>query len=312
MADKKKRNKQNRQKQRLRRSIMLLLSITTCLILILILWPRPEVSDTGQPPKDQRVVGYPEGPAEELPEAPVLPGGAAATREIEPPFPLARLALVIDDVGYSLRDLEAFLTLPQPITFAVLPGLPSSIEAAGLIRAAGKGLILHCPMEPLNGANAGPGVIRVGTDEQGVLEILGTNFTSVPEAAGMNNHMGSRATADEPLMRLVMGYLKDHGRFFLDSRTSSDTVAARVARELGVPVLERDIFIDNQRNSEYIRSSIDKGIEIALRKGSAILIGHAGTTEIADLLEEFAPYFEENGIELVTLPELMGLQTPNF
>lgn len=312
MADKKKRNKQNQQKRRLRRSIILLASITTCLLLILFLWPRPESAEPRQPADDQRAAGYPEGPAEELPEVPELPGVIAVPQEIEPPFPLARLALVIDDVGYSLRDLEVFLNLPLPITFAVLPGLPLSIEAAGLIRAAGKGLILHSPMEPLNGANAGPGVIRVGTDEQGVLEILGTNFASVPEAAGMNNHMGSRATADEPLMRLVMGYLKDHGRFFLDSRTSGDTVAARVARELGVPVLERDIFIDNQRNSEYIRSSIHKGIEIALRKGSAVLIGHAGTTEITDLLEEFAPYFEQTGIELVTLPELLGLQTLNF
>jgi hypothetical protein len=194
------------------------------------------------------------------------------------------VSMIIDDAGYNLDELQAFLDLPQPLTIAVLPNLPHSREAARRVLAAGKDLILHCPIEPMGGEDPGPGALRVGESVATTESLLAAAFASVPGARGMNNHMGSRGTADPDLMRAVLGYLRKENLFYVDSRTTADTVGPRIARELGVPFTERDVFIDDEPAVDPIGIAFDKGVSEAKTRGTAVMIGHVQNRAVVDIL----------------------------
>ena len=216
------------------------------------------------------------------------------------------LAVIIDDAGYNLGELQAFLDLPGPLTIAVLPNLPHSLEAARRVVAAGKDLILHCPMEATGGEDPGPGALRTDQSPAEVESRLAAAFASVPGARGMNNHMGSRATADEALMRTVLGFLKREGKFFIDSRTTADTVGARVAGELGVPFLQRDIFVDEGTSDVDIAAAFVKGIAEARTRGQAVLIGHVQNRGVADILRAEERNLSAGGVRLARLTDVLG------
>jgi polysaccharide deacetylase 2 family uncharacterized protein YibQ len=276
---------------RLRRVTLLLVVITGLLLALLFLLPESRAGGPvgSAPPEDGST------------RKRAQPPGAAPER----PLP-ARLAVVIDDVGYSLEDLKPFLEFPGPLTFAVLPRLPHSREAAEMIEDAGRELLLHCPMEPLNGEDSGPGTLLTGQPAETLRDELALNLDSVPRAVGMNNHMGSRLTADEQSMRAVMPLLKERNIFFLDSRTTADSVCRGLAEEYGVPFLERDIFIDNERSAEYIRSALNEGLKIASRRGYAVLIGHIYSEAIIDVLSEAVE--EAENWELISLTRLLDAE----
>jgi polysaccharide deacetylase 2 family uncharacterized protein YibQ len=215
------------------------------------------------------------------------------------------LALVIDDAGYSLQELQAFLDLPMPLTVAVLPNLPHSTEAARRVLAAGKDLILHCPMEPGGGQDPGPGAIRTGQSPEEIKRLLDADFSSVPGALGMNNHMGSKATADEVLMTVVLGYLKGRGLLFLDSRTTADTAAPRAAEALGMRILRRDVFIDNEVDEEAITDSFDKAVQEAGSSGTSVAIGHVQNRGVVDILRAAQTTLAASGVRMARLAEVM-------
>jgi polysaccharide deacetylase 2 family uncharacterized protein YibQ len=212
---------------------------------------------------------------------------------------------VIDDAGYNLSELEPFLALPGPLAVAVLPNLPHSREAARRVREAGKELLLHCPMEAQHGENPGPGALLTIQTPQELEQSLAAAFASVPGALGMNNHMGSKATADEALMTTVMGCLKGEGKFFLDSRTSSDTVGEVVASRSGVPYLGRDFFIDVGRSNGEIAKAYSAGVEFARKRGSAVLIGHVQNPGVLDILLRGGKELGGEGVRLVRLSEIL-------
>jgi polysaccharide deacetylase 2 family uncharacterized protein YibQ len=239
---------------------------------------------------------------EGVPAGGVPPGGTGDPAAPERPRP-ARLAVVIDDVGYNLEDLKPFLQFPGPLSFAVIPRLPHSSEAAAMIRDAGKELLLHCPMEPLNGEDSGPGTLRTGQSAEAIADELALNLDTVPRALGLNNHMGSRFTSDEPSMRALMASLQDKGLFYLDSRTTPDSVSRSLAEEYGISFLARDIFIDNERSEAYIRTALLEGLKIAERKGYAVLIGHVYSESIPGVLNALLQ--EEKNWRLTTLAELL-------
>ena len=234
-------------------------------------------------------------------------GGVPSGRPEDPAAPErprpVRLAVVIDDVGYNLDDLKPFLQFPGPLAFAVLPRLPHSREAAAMIRDAGKELLLHCHMEPVNGEDSGPGTLRTGQSAEAIANDLALNLDTVPRALGLNNHMGSRFSADEPSMRALMASIQDKGLFYLDSRTTPDTVGRKLAEEYGIPFLARDIFIDNERSEAYIRTALLEGLKIAERKGYAVLIGHIYSELILGVLNALSE--EEENWRLTTLVELL-------
>jgi polysaccharide deacetylase 2 family uncharacterized protein YibQ len=121
----------------------------------------------------------------------------------------------------------------------------------------------------------------------------------------MNNHMGSRATADRRVMNVVMGYLKSNRRYFLDSRTTTKTLGSVTARAYGVPYLERDIFLDNEPQAQAIRQALEEGIEVARKEGSAILIGHVRNPQIVEVIGGLLVELDRAGVELVFLSDLL-------
>jgi polysaccharide deacetylase 2 family uncharacterized protein YibQ len=118
--------------------------------------------------------------------------------------------------------------------------------------------------------------------------------------------MGSRFTADAPSMRAVMASLQSAGLFFLDSRTTSDSVCRSLAEEFGIPFLERDIFIDNERSVAYIKTALREGLKIAERRGYAILIGHVYSDRIPEVLNLLAD--EEDNWRLTSLVDLLAME----
>jgi uncharacterized protein len=216
------------------------------------------------------------------------------------------LALIVDDAGYSLEELQAFLDLPMPLTVAVLPNLPHSTEAARRVLAAGKDLILHCPMEPGGGENPGPGAIYTGESPAVIRGLLDADFASVPGALGMNNHMGSRATADETVMKVVLQYLKDRGKLFVDSRTTPDTAGPRIAQALGMPILQRDVFLDDDTKESEIADWLGKGIGEARDRGSAVVIGHVQNKGVVDILRAAEGTMEAQGVRMARLTDVLA------
>ncbi len=215
------------------------------------------------------------------------------------------LSVIIDDAGYSLSELQAFLDLPVPLTISVLPNLPHSTESARRILAAGKELILHCPMEPTGGENPGPGALYTGESTARTIQLLDAAFASVPGAMGMNNHMGSKATADPALMGDVIGYLKRHGLLFIDSRTTAETVGAQIARERGVRGTQRDVFIDDITTDAEIAAAFEKGVSEAHTRGTAVLIGHVQNRGVIDILRAGAADAAAQGARFARLTDVI-------
>jgi hypothetical protein len=249
-------------------------------------------------------------PPQRLSQTP-SPDGAGAFPEHPRPEREGQLALVIDDAGYSLEELQAFLDLPGPLTVAVLPNLPHSREAARMVLAAGKDLILHCPMEPQGSEDPGPGAILVGLSQQEIEARLAQAFASVPGAQGMNNHMGSKATTDTELMTVVLAYLKREGKYFFDSRTTPDTVGPRIAQSLGVPFAQRDLFIDHDTSAEQVAAAWDRGIEEAKNRGTAIVIGHVQNRAVLDIVRNGEGELSGRRVQLARLVDVIAQRERN-
>jgi polysaccharide deacetylase 2 family uncharacterized protein YibQ len=217
------------------------------------------------------------------------------------------LIIVIDDAGNNLRELEAFLHFPAPLTIAVLPALAHSVESARRIRGAGKELILHQPMEAIGGQNPGPGAVYSGMSSEEIKSIIERNIYEIGPIAGMNNHQGSRITMDEVAMESVLKLTMAHNIYFLDSRTTADTVVQRVARRLGVKVEERNTFIDNDQTKRAMLYQINAGLKTADTKGFSIMIGHTWSPELASLLMEIYPELIERGYTFTTVSRLQTM-----
>lgn len=190
----------------------------------------------------------------------------------------AKLAIVIDDFGNNWEEEAPFLKSSFPITVSVLPHLPYTEKIwKEAIKNPNIEVILHLPMEPYGypKVNPGPGAILLRMGVREIINTLEGDLREVPVAKGANNHMGSKATENYDLMLVVMSYLKKKGLFFLDSRTTPNTVADLIAWEISMPFARRDVFIDNEKNKKKIEENIIAAAHIALQKGEAIAIGHA-------------------------------------
>lgn len=230
------------------------------------------------------------------------PGGSPDAAE-EPPV---RVAIVFDDLGRDLAAADRLLATGEPITFSILPFRPHSVETAERVHAAGEEVILHLPMEPqaYPRIRPGPGGLLVAMDEATLQRQLDTDLAAVPFIDGVNNHMGSRLTEEATPMATVMEGLAARSLFFLDSRTTPHSVAAEAAEQAGIPWLARDIFLDNTQTPEAIAGQFDKLIDLALRRGHAIAIGHPHPATL-DALEVALPRLREAGIVVVPLGDLL-------
>jgi hypothetical protein len=233
----------------------------------------------------------------------------APPRVAPPASPAARrprVAIVIDDVGMNLDLVRRASALPVPLTFSVLPGLPSSAESARIAVKRGREVILHLPMEPdeYPEKDPGPGALLTGMAEEEVERVLGEALRSVPGAKGMNNHMGSRLTTDPEAMRRLVRGIGSRRLYFLDSRTTPASVALQVAREAKLRSASRDVFLDNVEEEGAIREQLERMVRIGRENGSAIAIGHLKEPTIA-ALGAFLPRLKAAGVEVVPLGSLV-------
>ena len=222
------------------------------------------------------------------------------------PFaPAARVAILFDDAGGSLEQLDPILALGRAVTVTVLPGLRHSRDVAARAQEAGLEVLLHLPMEPEDSRNAlGPGGVTTGMNDVQIAQIVATDLSQVPGAIGLNNHEGSKATADERVMRAVLQAVKSKGLIFVDSVTAPKSVGARLATEMQIRTASRAVFLDNQNQEDAIRAQIKRLILLALERKEVVAIGHA-TRLTPRVLGEMLVEFDRHDIELVPVSVLV-------
>jgi hypothetical protein len=217
-----------------------------------------------------------------------------------------KIAIVIDDLGSKDKISQELLRWNLPITFAILPFTPYSKRLAREAHRQGKEVILHLPMEPRGYPQIRPGEgVLLGEMEEGrLLRQLSKDIEAVPYIRGVSNHMGSRLMEDPEKIKVIFSELKRRGLFFLDSRTTAQTVGLQVAQSVGLKAIERSVFIDHSSTEEDIKGQLEQLIQVSLSKGKAIGIGHPHPSTIKSI-KEMIPKMKEKGIEIVPLSAVM-------
>lgn len=242
----------------------------------------------------------------------VYTGDDAAWQRYAAPPPVIdgpMIAIVIDDSGHNIartKQLSAFQD--GVLTFAFLPYVEALAAQTAIARGAGHEILLHLPMEPLDPEmDTGPNVLQIDLSPDVLNERLRWNLGRLEGYVGINNHMGSRFTADHPAMTHLMRTLHDRGLLFLDSRTTAATVGRETAAAADVPFLHRDVFLDNESSEDHVTAQLAQTEEVARRQGYAIAIGHPHPWTIA-ALEAWAAGARERGFVLVPLTAIKKYQ----
>lgn len=230
---------------------------------------------------------------------------AAAAPE-KPTRTRPRLALVIDDLGYARNGVvKDILSMDLPLTISVLPGLQHSTYALRRAQEAGKCTILHLPMEPEEEHGSDTDEVRTDMDDAAIEAVVERYVRSLPGIKGVNNHQGSRATADRRVMEAVLRVLEEHGLFFLDSLTSSKSVAYNTAKDMGVPAARNYAFLDDDtEDPEVIADNLRRLVAVAKKQGTAVGIGHPRRSTLQALKDNEA-YLKRAGVDLVYLTDIV-------
>jgi len=236
-------------------------------------------------------------------------GSASAADSNDTDESMPRVSIIIDDLGNNARLAHRVIALPGPITCAFLPQLPGIAKLAEAAHRSGKQVMLHLPMESMAQNPLGPGGLTMAMDKGMFMAELQRGIASVPHVVGINNHMGSLLTQHPGHMSWLMEGLRQSDLFFLDSRTTTRTVALRIAREQGVPVAKRDVFLDHDRDEKSIRHAFKRLAKRAKTYGSAVGIGHPYPTTLR-LLREILPELEQRyGVRLVPVTQQVHYPT---
>ncbi len=210
-----------------------------------------------------------------------------------------RLAVILDDVGGDDSAVQEIFSLSNRITLSILPNHPRSVELAEEAHARGFEVMLHLPMESEANESPESEELRTGMSAAEVARMFGAMLGTVPHAAGVNNHQGSRATSDQRLMEILMPLLHERGLFFIDSRTTAATLAYLTDERDGVPSGFRNVpFLDDVQQQGAIRQELERAIHAAREKGEAIVIGHPHPDTL-HVLRQMLPQLSASGIELV-------------
>ena len=219
----------------------------------------------------------------------------------------ATLVFIFDDAGQSVAKVKRYTSLPIPLTIAVLPQVSHSKECADAVRAAGKEVMLHQPMQAENlKLNPGAGAISPDMSTYEIASLLKKNLSEVGPVKGINNHEGSLITEDVIKIGAVLDVAAEEGVYFLDSRTTAATKAPQAALERDMTIFERDVFLDDVVNRDRILDQIYRALGIANKKGRVIIIGHVDKSSdiIPSLLREMYPYLQQKGYRFATLSQL--------
>jgi hypothetical protein len=220
-----------------------------------------------------------------------------------PATPKGQIVLIIDDVGFDHQPLDAAMRIDPNLNFSILPNAQHAHDFAEALHDAGFEVLCHLPMEPVDYPRQSPGknaVMTTMTDAQ-IAETTREDIAAVPHAAGVNNHMGSRATSDPRVMRAVLTSLPK-GMFFIDSMTTSRSVAERVAREMRIPTAARQVFLDDVQEEAAVRKQLAQLTADAAQRGVAIGIGHMYPVTVR-VLGEAAPALRAKGFRFVRASE---------
>jgi len=240
-------------------------------------------------------------------EAPAVPAPAPFEIRRQPPPALGgrpKIALIIDDLGRSVADLDALARLDVPLTYSVLPFESHTSEVVAALSRRRVEYLLHLPMEAKGGANPGPGALLLAMSPEELRDATRRALGAVPGAMGVNNHMGSGISAERDAITAVLSVVAEEKLYYVDSRTSADTLGYSVARQLGVPAAERQVFLDAAIEREAIHEQFDRLLDVARRRGGAIAIAHPHQ-ETLDVLAAAIREARDEGFEFVTASALL-------
>ena len=258
----------------------------------------PTVQKPELPPKPTAIPPpYEIYPEEDFPPLPPLP---------KPPLEeMPRVAIIVDDLGYDKRIATKFIALDHGLTFSILPFTPHSRKIAQQVRDNGSEVMLHLPMEPMEypRIDPGPGALLTSMSPDELIAQLKKNLSSVPGARGVNNHMGSRLTTQSSQMYQIFTILKKEDLYFIDSRSTAESICRPSARMFQLPFAERDVFLDHIQEPEFIRKQIRELIRIARKHGEALGIVHPSQTSFT-ILKEMLPELKKE-VKIVPAAQLV-------
>jgi len=214
------------------------------------------------------------------------------------------LLLIIDDLGNNHHLGEQALALPAPVNLAFLPHTPFAAKLAESAYLSGHLVMLHAPMANEHGANLGPGGLTPDMDRHTMQQVLLDDLKSIPHVQGFNNHTGSLLTQNPDAMLWVMDIARQQKMFFVDSLTSPASVALKTAEAIGVPALERDVFLDNIRDENALRKQFEQAVALARHRGYAVLIGHPYPETLAFLSKEL-PSLNPREVQLSSIDQFL-------
>ena len=220
------------------------------------------------------------------------------------------IAIIIDDMGNQYKNGLDLVLLPYPLTLAFLPSRPHTRALSSLAQQYNKEIMLHSPMENQLGLALGIGGLNETMSEQEIKSTLSQSFKAIPNMIGINNHMGSKLTASPKIMTWVMEKIQQHPFYFVDSRTSADSVAAQTAEKFQIPTLSRDVFLDHHQTRHFVQKQFLKLIKIAKEKGTAVAIAHPHKVTV-DYLSWALPKLDEKGVRIATISALWHIQHPD-
>lgn len=234
--------------------------------------------------------------------------GVKIARRPTPQPGASKVALIVDDMGYSLEAINELCSIGRPLTIAIIPYSPLAAEIATISRQHDLEVILHLPLEAINGNenNHSKGMITSEMSEAEVIATLEKNLDQVPFIRGVNNHMGSKITADSKLMNIILEHLKGRNLFFIDSRTTSSSVAYNIAQSLNIPSAYRHVFLDGELDESYIRRQFIELIRRAQKNGFAVGICHP-TKETLNVLKESFHLVDDYGLESVLASQIVQI-----
>ena len=216
-----------------------------------------------------------------------------------------KAAIVVDDFGYNMNNLDSLFAVKRAVTFSVLPNLPYSKRIASLASSKGYEVILHLPLESIDkAAPVETGTIKTEMGEEEILALLEKDVASVPGLSGVSNHQGSKATEDRRSMSIILSDLKRKGLYFFDSLVTDKSVCREAAAQAGIRYAKRDMFLDNENSPEYIEKQMLSLRRAAFKYGSVIAVCHDRKNTIA-VLNKMMPELAEEGIRFVYLSEMV-------
>ncbi len=223
-------------------------------------------------------------------------------------FEQPAISIIIDDMGYRLKSGGRAIDLPGAIAYSFLPHAPHVLSLSQLAHQQNKEIMLHLPMEAESGQKLGPGGLTECMTEKNFFKVLESDIDSIPYITGFNNHMGSLLTRSSLWMtRLMREVAVDKNLFFVDSKTTSNSVALKIARAEGLQSIQRDVFIDHEESEVFILKQLNRLIKKAKRNGTALAIAHPKKITLS-ILEKWLPELEAKGVQLVSVSTLIGLQ----